>query len=152
MASGVCVCVCVCARPYRLSSRHVAWRRECVCMWMCVWALSAWGHPRLGLIKAAATGSPWLGWQTYRVSTQSAPPHLPSSPWVAHHATKTNAARASMKIRPALFWTRNCFDVLFVFLEKIYLLAVYFFFYLRGLWFLTWRHLHWNIHDKFSMK
>ncbi len=108
----------MCARPYRLSSRHVAWRRECVCMWMCVWALSAWGHPRLGLIKAAATGSPWLGWQTYRVSTQSAHPHLPSSPWVAHHATKTNAARASMKIRPALFLDSELLWCAFRFLRK----------------------------------
>lgn len=98
----------VCARPpSRLSSRHVAWRRECMFMRTCVCvcvrgAVSAWGHPRLGLIKPAATGSPWLGWQTYRVSTQRALPHLPGSPWVAHHDTKTNAARASMKMRPAL--------------------------------------------------
>lgn len=53
------VYLCVRAPPYRLSSRHVAWRRECVFMWTCVCARSGLsvGAPQTGFNKAS---SHWL--------------------------------------------------------------------------------------------
>lgn len=124
--------VCLCVR-----ARNTGWAPDmqpgggsvCSCERVCVWgAVSAWEHPRLGLIKPAATGSPWLGWQTYRVSTQRAHPHLSSSPWVAHHDTKANAARASMKMCPVLVWDLELMWGFFCFLENIYLFSIYLFF------------------------
>lgn len=90
MANGICVCV-----PAIHGELQTCSLEGDVCVHVCLCERSSLsvGHPRLSLIKAAATGSPWLGWQTYRVSTQRAHPHLPGSPWVAHHDTKTNAAR-----------------------------------------------------------